>query len=291
MSDQSDPPQPPQPPRPPQFNPGQATPPSGDPATSQFPPAQFPPAPYAPPTGAPAGDYPPTSSFPPVNYAPPGHPPDYGTASPPGSPPPGYGQGGYPPPGYAPPGYAPPPPPRRSNAPLIAVIVAITVLLCGGVITSGVLLVRNTVDSAKEAVAPILDPTLPTGFPTGLPTDLPTGLPTDLPTDLPTGLPDIPGIGAGREIKVTYEVTGDGPAKILYTEQLGGAPQVLDDVDLPWTFTATVQVPALLSITAQRSGGDDGEIACKATMDGEIAAQRSANGAWATTTCNKFVFD
>ncbi|MEV6299329.1 MmpS family transport accessory protein [Actinoplanes sp. NPDC051861] len=250
----------PMPPRPPEFKPGQATP-----------------QPYEP-----APEYPPTSQFPPVNYAPPGYEPDYG-------------EGGYPPPGYPPPhypeqpgypGYPPSPPPRRSNKPLIAVIIAVSVLLCGGVVTSGVLLVQRATDKAEQVVAPILDPTLP-AFPTDAP-EIP--LPSDLP-EFPTDLPDLPNLGEGRKITVTYEVTGDGPARILYTEQLGKTPKVIENVDLPWKATTTMEGAALVSVTAQRMNPDEGSITCRATVDGEKADEKTAEGALATTTCNKLVFN
>ncbi|MBG0563310.1 MmpS family transport accessory protein [Actinoplanes aureus] len=247
-----------QPPRPPEFTPGQATPP-----------------PYEP-----VPEYPPTSQFPPVNYAPPGYTPDYGQPPPP----PGYG--GHPPTGYLPPAYpdhpgsSAPPPPRKSNKPLIAVIVAVSLLLCGGVITSGVLLVQRATqevqeatDDARDAVDPYLNPSLPTDFPT-----------------LPTDLPAVPGLGEGAEITVTYEVTGDGPANIIYTEQLGTTPKVVENVDLPWKVTTEMKGASFVSVTASRTTGDAGSISCTATVDKEEVATQKAEGGWATTTCNKLVF-
>ena len=80
--------------------------------------------------------------------------PAYGP--PQGYPPPGYaaappGPGGPPPPGYGQPGYGPPPrPPKKSNAPLIAVILAVAVLLCGGAATAGVLVVNNVKDGRRK---------------------------------------------------------------------------------------------------------------------------------------------
>lgn len=272
----------PQPPRPPEFKPGQATP-----------------QPYEP-----TPDYPPTSQFPPVNYAPPGQPPDYGRDEypPTGYPPPSYaGQPASGPPGYAPPGHVPPPP-RRSNKPLIAVIVAVSVLLCGGVITSGVLLVQRATEKVEEVAAPILQPTLPAvptdapgwpGFPGELPTELPTdlpGLPTDLPA-LPTDLPGLPGLDAGRKFTVTYEVKGDGPARIVYVERLRGTPKVLANVDLPWKVTTDMEGAAIVSIIAQRMGPGEGSITCRASVDGEEVVEQTTNGPVATTTCNKLVYN
>jgi hypothetical protein len=237
-------------------------------------------------------EHPPTSQFPPPEYGPPeyGQPeygqPEYGQPGydqpgydqPPGSVPPGYG-----PPGYGAPGYGPPqPPPRKSNVPLIAVILAVTLLLCGGAVTAGVLVVRNVTDRAKEAIEPIVDPTVP-----ALPTDLPT-VPTDLP-ELPTNLPDLP--DTGKKITVVYEVTGDGPAEIVYTEKLGEGPKRVSNAKLPWKVTTTMQGAALVSVVAIRSATDNGEISCRATVDGQEVAQRTREGSFATASCTKMILN
>jgi hypothetical protein len=251
--------------------------PSGD-ALSEIPQA------YAPGQASiPEPDYPPTSQFPaqppPVNYAPPGYAPDYGGYAP-GNPPPGHAQPGYGPTGYGTPGYGTPgygtpgygTPPRRSNAPIIAVILAVTLLLCGGIATAGVLIARSITDKAKEAVsAPIND--LPTAVPT-----LP-GLPTGLPTD-----------DTGRTISVTYEVSGDGPVSIVYLQKMGDTPVRLTEVNLPWKFTTKVQIPALLSVVVVRLGTTDGTVKCRALVDGdEVKASASSRSAFATTSCTHLV--
>jgi len=263
--------------------------PSGD-ALSEQPQAYRPPPAYAPGQAPiPEPDYPPTSQFPaqppPVNYAPPGYAPDYGAyppppgyaapgyappgSAPPGYAPPGYGPPGSEPPGYAPPGYGPPsPPPRRSNAPIIAVILAVTLLLCGGIATAGVLIGQSIADKAKETASAPFD-NLPTAVPT-----LP-GLPTDLPT-----------AGTGRTISVTYEVSGDGPVSIVYLQKMGDTPVRLAEVDLPWKFTTQVQTPALLSVVVLRLGATDGAVKCRALIDGdEVKASTSGKSAFATTSC------
>lgn len=232
-------------------------------------PPEFTPGQATPPPYEPEPEYPPTSQFPPVNYAPPGYTPDYGQQPP--------GQGQYPPPPW--PGYGappPPPPPRRSNKPIIAVIVAVSLLLCGGVVTAGVLLVQRATQEVQEATADVL------------PTEAPA-LPTDLP-ELPTDLPNLPGLDEGAEITVTYEVTGDGPANIIYAEQLGSTPKVVENVDLPWKVTTKMKGAAFVSVTATRGADGDGSIECRATVDDEEVATNSAAGGWATTTCNKLIF-
>jgi hypothetical protein len=272
-------PDPVQPPRPPSYQPG---PP---------PPQAYQPPSYSPGYASlpePAPDHPPTAQFPSVpggadvggvNYAPPGYTPDYGQGyPPPGYPQEGYQQGGYPPPGYPPPGYPPPgypaqpgPPPRKSNAPLIAVILAVTLLLCGGVATAGVLVARAAAEKTQEAIEPI--------------TELPTFDP-ELP-DLPTGVP-----GTARKITVTYEVTGDGPATILYFGKIGETPTRLDNVKLPWKFDVELETPTLLSVSAVRVDTTDGSISCRALIDGqEVKQGASDNGSFATATCNHFALN
>jgi hypothetical protein len=237
-----------------------------------------------------------------VNYAPPGQTPDYGHGAgygQPSHPPPaipagdqqpasagqaGYpGQPGYPgypgQPGY--PGYGAPAP-RKSNAPLIVVIVAVALLLCGGLATAGVLVTRSVADKAKEAVKPVTD--LPTEVPE-LPTDEPNqpGLPTELPTD---------GSAGGKQITVTYEVTGDGAAEILYVDKLGGSATRLDDTKLPWKLTVQMQTPALLSVVAMRSGTDKGSIKCRALVDGkEVKSNSAGDSYFATAVCSYFDLD
>ena len=271
--------------------------PSGDPLSPQpyQPPAPPPPPTFAPgyaslPQPAPWPANPPTSQFPsaapawPVNYAPPGQAPDYGA---PNYSPADYPGGGYPPPGYpGRPGYAPAgPPPRKSNIPLVAVIVAVALLLCGGVVTTGVLLTRSVADKAKEAVKPLTDPTWPTNVP-ALPTDVPgiPGLPSDLPTD-GSGL-------TGQKINVTYEVTGNGPAEIIYVEKLGAGPTRLDNVSLPWKFTTSMDTPALVSVIAIRVDTTDGQVTCRARVNGqEVKKSTSGKSAYATAACTYFAID
>lgn len=256
----------------------------------------------------PEPDYPPTSQFPPVNYAPPGQAPDYGAPPPPGygTPAPGQaqqpGHSGYgaappsygtQPPGYGsqppsygsqPPGYGPPPPggyppyqppqppPRRSNAPIIAVILAVTLLLCGGLATAGVLIARSVKDKADETIG-----SLPTSVP-----EVP-GLPTDLPTT---------GVGQGRPVTVTYEVTGDGPVSIVYIEKIGQSPKRLENVKLPWKLTVQAEVPALLSVVVVRLDTSEGSVSCRALADGkEVKTSKSGTGNFASTSCVQLVLE
>jgi hypothetical protein len=279
----SDPSEPRQPPRPPQF-----TPPPDYPPTAQFPPvgpdpntgyAQ--PPPYDPHPGYPP-PHDPNTGYPPPPYAP---DPNTGYAPPPYAP-----ATGYPPQ----PGYGPAPrPPRRSNTPLVALILVVTLLLCGGAVTASVMLFRRAADKvdevkeqAEKAVEPITDPTLPDLFPSDAP-NFP-GLPTDFP-DLPALPTGIPGIGEGKEISVTYEVTGDGPAEILYMEKLDGTPKRVGNARLPWKLTTTMKGPSVISVIAVRTGIDSGSISCRASVDGKQVAEHTAEGTLATANCYELV--
>lgn len=263
--------------------------PSGDPMSVE---PYRPPAPHqplapvyqpgqAPLPQPPEQSYPPTSQFP----AQPGYGPGY---PPPGydsRPPPDYHAGpqagyspGQPPPGYPAPGYDPRPP-RKSSIPIVAVIIAVALLLCGGGATATVLIARAVTDKAKEVVKPITPPAIPTQAP-----DIP-----DIP-NLPTDLPNLPG-GAGRPITVTYEVTGDGPAEIIYTGPLGQGPKRVSNADLPWRLTTTIEGAAFVSVTAARLDGDNGSISCHTTIDDDSASQSTRQGGFAAVSCGKFVYN
>ncbi|GAA2870550.1 hypothetical protein Acy02nite_19560 [Actinoplanes cyaneus] len=190
----------------------------------------------------PSRDYPPTSEFPPVGYAPPG-----------------YGQQG--------PHGPPPPAPRRSNVPLVALVLAVSLLLCGGVVTTGVLLFQRARDKAGDAIQKV---------------------PTALPTKAPTVAPSTAG---SAKITVKYEVSGDGPATIVYTEKLGGLPRTVNDAKLPWRLSVEMDGVSFVSVSALRISLQDGSISCKATVDGRTVAEHSASGVGATATCNKVTFN
>ena len=245
------------------------------------------------------------SAVPPPGFRPAGdEPPAY---EPPGYQPPGYGPAGYEPPiASGPPGYPPPPgheypqlgtgAPRGSNVPLLAVIVAIAVLLCGGTATATVLAVRNAADRAREAVAPITHPSVP-----AVPTDAPKApqAPTTVP-DLPTGLPSLPGLptlpsgwpnlsGEGSTITIAYEVTGDGPVEILYAERVGETPKRIRPATLPWKTTTKMDGTALVLVMAVRVGPEPGSISCRATVDGRQVAQNTHEGRYVSVTCSKLI--
>ncbi len=230
-----------------------AAPVSVDPFASPAsgPPYPPPPGPYPPPPGPypPAGGYPVSGAYPPPPGAPPG--------------------GGYPSAAPPMPGQAPTTAPaRRRNGPLIAVVVVIALMLCGGTAIAAVLAVRAAVLRAEEAVAPLTDPA-------NRP-DLPA-----LPTDLP-------GTGDGTPVTVVYEVTGDGPVDLTYVEQNGGSPRQVNASTLPWRVEVSLTPPTLLSVTAFRAGTTTGTLACRVTVNGEEVARKETQGSISVVSCTKF---
>lgn len=239
------------------------------------------PPPQAQTSGPPEG-YQNTSQFPPQ----PGYPPpDQQGQFPPQAYQPGYG----PPPAYEPPpGYgAPPPPPKRSNFPLVAVLIAVTLLLCAGGVTSVVLLVNNATKKAQETIDSLPDPNLP-DLPTEVP-NLPTDLPTVIPTDLPTDLPNLPDLDPNQEIEVEYEVTGDGPVEIVYVEKVGGDPKRVRNASLPWRKKLTMKGSTLVSVAAIRGSTSEGTLSCSAKVDGTEVVQKTNTGTFITATCIKVI--
>ncbi|GAA4922607.1 hypothetical protein GCM10025331_01720 [Actinoplanes utahensis] len=208
---------------------------------------------YTPPDSSSA--YPPTSEFPPVS-------------APPGNPQPG------------PPGYPPPPRlPRKSATPLVALVLAISLLLCGGVVVVGKILVDRTTEAAQDLTEPLVNPVTP-ALPTDAAPDWPDlpGLPTDLPTN-------IPGLGEGPEITVTYEVSGTGRVEILYLDKLNGTPKRVGNADLPWRITTKMKSPTLVSVVALRTGFTSGSVTCRASVNGKEVAEQTAEGEIATANC------
>jgi hypothetical protein len=160
---------------------------------------------------------------------------------------------------YTQPMYEPPQPPRprRSNGPLLAVVIVLAVLLCGGSGVAGVLLVNQN-NAPDDPVS------TPTGY-----ADRPAKEPTNEP---PSKEPDGDG---GRE--VVYEVTGEGPATIVYVKQDGRTVVTLDDS------------AALATVTATRGLRSNGAVNCRLTIGGKEVAKKSASGTFATATCTKLV--
>lgn len=170
---------------------------------------------------------------------------------------------------------APTAPPRpRSNGPILAVVIALAVLLVGGAVTAGVLLVNSGDNPGTVTTDPTRSSETPQPEPTG-----PEPSKTD---DYDSG--------GGTGEKVVYEVTGDGPVSIVFLKADGRTPERATDTDLPWRKELTLsEDAALVTVTAIRSGGGEGTIECRITVDGEEVSKKKASGTFATATCTKLI--
>jgi hypothetical protein len=83
---------------------------------------------------------------------------------------------------------------------------------------------------------------------------------------------------------VVYEVFGPAGtvADISYFD-VDSEPQQVDSASLPWSFTITTTLPAIVgSVVAQ---GDSDSIGCRILVDGEIKTEHSSSGTNAFTHC------
>ncbi|OYV24275.1 MAG: hypothetical protein B7W97_00215 [Mycobacterium sp. 20-66-4] len=84
--------------------------------------------------------------------------------------------------------------------------------------------------------------------------------------------------------RVTYEIYGPGDTagSVSYLDTKA-APEQANFTSLPWTFTITTTVPAVIaSVVAQ---GDSDNIGCRITVNGEVKDERSTAGRHAQTSC------
>ena len=84
--------------------------------------------------------------------------------------------------------------------------------------------------------------------------------------------------------RVTYEVYGpsDATGTVSYLDTKA-QPEQASFTGLPWTFTITTTVPAVIaSVVAQ---GDSDNIGCRITVNGELEDERSSAGRHAQTSC------
>jgi Mycobacterium membrane protein len=84
--------------------------------------------------------------------------------------------------------------------------------------------------------------------------------------------------------RVTYEVYGPGDAagRVSYLNK-DAQPEQANFTGLPWTFTITTTVPAVIAnVVAQ---GDSDNIGCRITVNGEVKDERSTAGHHAQTSC------
>ncbi len=218
---------------------------------------------YAPGFAAlPKPDEPPTTQFPAVTLP--------SADVPPGFPPAAYTPAELPPPGYAPPnspGWAP----RRNRTRLIAVVTAVVSLLCAGGVTA-VIFAQGLIQKAGASASPS----------------------THRSSRATTGQPRaaaVPSTPTGKQVKVTYEITGDGPAQLVYLDDHGGHPQSLSPTALAWKVTSTITTPTVVSLSGLRLAGGDGTISCRISVDGKQVAKQSKFGGFAAVSCNQFILD
>jgi hypothetical protein len=84
--------------------------------------------------------------------------------------------------------------------------------------------------------------------------------------------------------RVTYEVYGpsDTAGSVSYLDSKAQPAQV-NFTGLPWTFTITTTVPAVLASVVAQGNSDD--IGCRITVNGEVKDERSTAGRHAQTSC------
>jgi hypothetical protein len=84
--------------------------------------------------------------------------------------------------------------------------------------------------------------------------------------------------------RVIYEVFGpsDTTGSVSYLDTMA-QPEQANFTSLPWTFTVTTTVPAVMaSVVAQ---GNSDNVGCRITVNGEVKDERSSAGYHAQTSC------
>jgi Mycobacterium membrane protein len=84
--------------------------------------------------------------------------------------------------------------------------------------------------------------------------------------------------------QVTYEVYGPSgtTGSVSYLNK-NAQPEQVDFTSLPWTFTITTTVPAVIASVVAQGNSDD--IGCRITVNGELKDERSSAGRHAQTSC------
>jgi len=78
---------------------------------------------------------------------------------------------------------------------------------------------------------------------------------------------------------VTYEVFGPGDT----AGSVSSRPEQANFTSLPWTYTITTTVPAVIAnVVAQ---GDSDNLGCRITVNGEVKDEQSSAGHHAQTSC------
>ncbi|BBU22217.1 putative membrane protein MmpS [Mycobacterium xenopi] len=84
--------------------------------------------------------------------------------------------------------------------------------------------------------------------------------------------------------RVTYEVYGPSATtgSVSYLNEIA-QPEQADFTNLPWTYTITTTIPAVIAnVVAQ---GTSDTIGCRITVNGEVKDEQSSAGHHAQTSC------
>lgn len=84
--------------------------------------------------------------------------------------------------------------------------------------------------------------------------------------------------------RVTYEVYGpsDATGSVSYLDK-NAQPEQANFTGLPWTYTITTTVPAVIANVVAQGNSDN--IGCRITVNGEVKAERTTAGHHAQTSC------
>ena len=84
--------------------------------------------------------------------------------------------------------------------------------------------------------------------------------------------------------QVTYEVFGPGETtgSVSYLDK-NATPERASFTSLPWTYTITTTVPAVIANLVVQ--GDSDNIGCRITVNGEVKDEQSSAGSHAQTSC------
>lgn len=84
--------------------------------------------------------------------------------------------------------------------------------------------------------------------------------------------------------RVTYEVYGPGgtTGSVSFLDK-NAQPEQSTFTDLPWTFTLTTTVPAVIANVVAQGNSDN--IGCRITVNGEVKDEQSSVGHHAQTSC------
>ena len=98
------------------------------------------------------------------------------------------------------------------------------------------------------------------------------------------------GGGASNEIvpfnpkQVIYEVFGTpGSTATINYQDVHAAPQRVDNVPLPWSYTITTTDPAVIANVVAQGNGDS--LGCRITVNGIVKDERTVNAVNAYTFC------